>query len=161
MYAALQSALNDAVTEVTVGLDNEMWGTIVSNTGIVCAVAHSGAPDSSAFGDQWLGSRVISAQKANTGNAFSLSEGLALSSANLYSLAQPGGSLFGNQFSNPVDPRVGYGDNTDPSGGDSSAVPPYGDPDDPMVATYIGGINVFGGGFALYDSRQNLVGASA
>ena len=34
-------------------------------------------------GDQWPGSRVISAQKANTANAFSL-PGLALSTANLY-----------------------------------------------------------------------------
>ena len=27
-----------------------------------------------------------------------------------------------------------------------------------MVGTYIGGINVFGGGFALYDESQNLLG---
>jgi len=38
--------------------------------------------------------RVISAQKANTANAFSLPQ-LALSTANLYSAVQPGGSLFG------------------------------------------------------------------
>lgn len=155
VHSALEQALVDAVEEVTVGLDNQMWGTIVGNTGIVCAVAHTGE---ATFGDQWLGSRVISAQKANTGNAFSLTEGLALSSANLYSLAQPGGSLFGLQFSNPVDPRVGYGDNTDSSGGDSNAVPSYGASNDPMVETYIGGINVFGGGFALYDENQNLLG---
>lgn len=66
-------------------------------------MAHTGAK----VGDQWLGSRVISAQKANTANAFSL-PGLALSTANLYSPTQPGGSLFGLQFSNPVDTQVAY-----------------------------------------------------
>jgi hypothetical protein len=47
-------------------------------------------------GDQWPGSRVISAQKANTANAFSL-PGLALSTAQLFSAVQPGGSLYGLQ----------------------------------------------------------------
>jgi hypothetical protein len=87
-----------------------MWGTIVDNSGVVCAVAFSGAN----FTSQWLGSRVISAQKANTGNAFSLGVGaggtvIALSSANLYSAVQPGGSLYGLQASNPVDTDVAYG----------------------------------------------------
>ena len=50
------------------GLGNNMWATVVDNSGIVCAVAFSGND----FTSQWLGSRVISAQKANTGNAFSL-----------------------------------------------------------------------------------------
>ena len=67
----------------------------MATDGTVCAVAYTGAK----VGDQWLGSRVISAQKANTANAFSL-PGLALSTANLYSPTQPGGSLFGLQFSN-------------------------------------------------------------
>jgi len=52
-------------------------------------------------------SRVISAQKANTANAFSL-PGLAVSTANLFSAVQPGGSLFGLQFSNPVATDVAY-----------------------------------------------------
>ena len=78
-----------------------MWGTVVATDGTVCAVAYTGAK----VGDQWLGSRVISAPKANTANAFSL-PGLALSTANLYSATQPGGSLFGLQFSNPVDTQV-------------------------------------------------------
>jgi hypothetical protein len=67
------------------------------------------------YTSQWLGSRMISAQQANTGNAFSLGLGsrgtvIALSSANLYSAVQPGGSLFGLQASNPVDTDVAYGD---------------------------------------------------
>jgi hypothetical protein len=72
-----------------------------------------------------------------------------LSTANLYSAVQPGGSLFGLQESNPVDTSVAY---RGPS-------PNYGQPNDPMVGRKIGGINVFGGGLALYDKNGVLVGA--
>src|SRR5262245_40764117 len=96
-YAAVKSALAAAVAAQGRGLDLQMWATLVGRDGIVCAVAFSGADR----GAQWPGSRVISAQKANTANAFSL-DGLALSTANLYSAVQPGGSLFGLQESNPV-----------------------------------------------------------
>ncbi len=85
------------------GLDLNMWVTIVSEDGTVCAVAYSGK----SYSDQWLGSRVISAQKANAANAFSL-DGLALSTANLYAPVQPGGSLFGLQESNPINTAVAY-----------------------------------------------------
>ena len=102
--AALQTALDAAVNAASNGgLGFNMWGTIVATDGTVCAVAFSG----SQFSDQWLASRVISAQKANTANGLSLGEGshmpasshfpngLALSTANLYSAVQPGGSLYG------------------------------------------------------------------
>ena len=146
-YAALKAALDAATSTETSGLNNQMWATIVDRDGIVCAVAFSGVNR----GAQWPGSRVISAQKANTANAFSLDsssssngsgqpKGLALSTANLYSAVQPGGSLYGLQASNPVDTGVGYQ-------GPSSA---YGTASDPMVGQKIGGVNVFGGGFALY-----------
>src|SRR6185369_15548431 len=99
-------------------------------------------------GDQWPGSRVISAQKANTANAFSL-PALALSTANLYTATQPGGSLFGLQHSNPVSTDVAYrGDSRD-----------YGQNDDPMLGGKIGGVNVFGGGLALYNAKKELIGA--
>src|SRR5204863_9528338 len=115
-----------------------MWAAIVDRDGVVCAVAFSGTDR----GAQWPGSRVISAQKANTANAFSLdassssggsgaAAGLALSTANLYSAVQPGGSLFGLQHSNPVDPVVAYG-------GDPAH---YGTANDPMVSARIGGVN--------------------
>jgi uncharacterized protein GlcG (DUF336 family) len=98
-------------------------------------------------GDQWPGSRVISAQKANTANAFSL-DGLALSTAQLYGLVQPGASLFGLQESNPVATDVAYkGPSTN-----------YGRPNDPMVGSKIGGVNVFGGGLALYKNGK-VIGA--
>ena len=96
-HADLQAALVAARGQANGGFDLDMWATVVNRDGVVCAVAFTGE----SRGDQWPGSRVISAQKANTANAFSL-PGLALSTANLYSAVQPGGSLFGLQESNPV-----------------------------------------------------------
>lgn len=126
------------------GLELNMWGTIVNRDGVVCAVARTGDDR----GDQWPGSRVISAQKANTANAFSLPN-LALSTANLFSAVQPGGSLFGLQESNPVDTKVAYRGNAKR----------YGKKNDPMIGGKIGGVNVFGGGLALYNYHGEIVGA--
>jgi uncharacterized protein GlcG (DUF336 family) len=133
------------------GLGNDLWATIVNRDGVVCVVTFSGEDR----GSQWPGSRVISAQKATTANAFSLPKGtggalpgLALSTANLYAAAQPGGSLFGLQFSHPVDPRVAYRGN----------VKNHGEPKDPMVGRRVGGIDVTGGGLGLYDSQGDLQG---
>jgi uncharacterized protein GlcG (DUF336 family) len=155
--AALKTALAAAVTTETSGLDLNMWATIVDRDGIVCAVAFSGSDR----GAQWPGSRLISAQKANTANAFSLDSsaasgaaktGLALSTANLYSAVQPGGSLFGLQESNPVNPAVAYG-------GNAGSGVNYGTALDPLVGGKIGGINVFGGGLALYGPGRVIIGA--
>jgi uncharacterized protein GlcG (DUF336 family) len=93
---ALRNALEAARAQANGGFNLEMWATVVNRDGIVCAVAFTG----NGRGDQWPGSRVISAQKANTATAFSLPK-LVLSTANLYSAVQPGGSLFGLQESNP------------------------------------------------------------
>src|SRR5438876_3375354 len=142
-HSALRSALASAVAAESSGLNNLMLATIVDRDGVVCAVAFSGGDR----GAQWPGSRVISAQKANTGNAFSL-DGLALSTANLYSAVQPfGGSLYGLQHSNPVDAAVAYGAASDTAN--------YGQTNDPMVGKRIGGVNVFGGGFGLYARIGN------
>ena len=142
-HAALKSALDTAVAVETSGLDFDMWATVVNRDGVVCAVAFSGGDR----GAQWPGSRAISAQKANTANAFSL-DGLALSTANLFSAVQPGGSLYGLQASNPVDTSVAY---KGPSKN-------YGQRNDPMVGEKIGGVNVFGGGLGLYDANK-IIGA--
>jgi uncharacterized protein GlcG (DUF336 family) len=155
-FSALKTALATATATETSGLNNNMWATIVDRDGIVCAVAFSGTNR----GAQWPGSRVISAQKANTANSFSLDassssggsgqpNGLSLSTANLYSATQPGGSLFGLQESNPVDTGVAYK-------GPSSN---YGTANDPMVGSKIGGVNVFGGGLALYGPGKVILGA--
>ena len=143
-HAALKAALSAAQNVGNGGFGLHMWGTIVDRDGIVCAVAFTGGDR----GTQWPGSRVISAQKANTANSFSL-PGLALSTANLYTAVQPGGSLFGLQESNPVDTEVAYK-------GPSAK---YGQSNDPLVGKKIGGVNVFGGGLALYDASGKIVGA--
>lgn len=146
-FSAVQSALTTVVAggvAANSGLGFNMWATVVNRDGVVCVVTFSGADR----GSQWPGSRVISAQKANTANAFSL-PGFALSTANLFSAVQPGGSLYGLQHSNPVDTGVAYGGNSKN----------YGQPNDPMVGHKIGGVNVFGGGLALYAKDGTLVGA--
>jgi hypothetical protein len=153
----LQSMLQSSVNVPgNGGLGFNMWATIVANDGTVCAIAFSG----NNYTNQWLGSRAISAQKANTANDFSLGEGsnmpssslfphgLALSTANLYSAVQPGGSLYGLQHSNPVDPATAYAGNAQF----------FGTPFDPLVGQKVGGVNVFGGGLVLLSTGGNKVG---
>ncbi len=144
IHGILEGLLKDAQAQSNGGFGFHMWATIVNRDGVVCAVASSGDER----GDQWPGSRVISAQKANTANAFSLPR-FALSTANLHQATQNGGSLFGLQFSNPVNTAVAYL-------GPSSA---YGSASDPLVGEKVGGVNVFGGGLGLYDSGGSLLGA--
>lgn len=143
-HQQLQTALESARDQPNGGFNLDMWGTVVNRDGVVCAVAFTGTDR----GSQWPGSRVISAQKANTANSFSL-PGLALSTADLYAAVQPGGTLYGLQHSNPVDPRVAY----------HGPASNFGQENDPMRGHRIGGVNVFGGGLALYNSKGTLIGA--
>ena len=142
-YDQLKAALTTAQTATNGGYSHHVWGTIVNRDGIVCSVAYTGKTRSG----QWPGSRIISAQKASTANAFSL-PGMALSTASLYSATQPGGTLAGLGLSNPVNAEVAYRGNEQN----------YGRSNDAMVGGVIGGVNTFGGGLALYDSNHNLVG---
>jgi uncharacterized protein GlcG (DUF336 family) len=142
-HATLRAQLRTVLEEQNGGLGFDMWATILDRNGEVVDVVFSGEHR----GDQWPGSRVISAQKANAANAFSL-EGFALSTANLFAATQPGGSLFGLQESNPVDTDVAY----------AGPVSAYGTKNDPMIGRRIGGINVFGGGLALYSPEGTLLG---
>ena len=142
-HEQLKKALTEARKQDNGGLNLDMWGTVVDRSGTVCAVAYTGAEVDS----QWPGSRVISAQKANSANAFSLAAS-ALSTANLYAGTQPGGFLFGLQESNPVDVPAAY----------EGAHHEFGSPKDKMVGKRIGGINVFGGGLALYNSAGKILG---
>jgi hypothetical protein len=57
--------------------------------------------------------------------------------------------LFGLQHSNPVSTDVAYGGSSQNNG----------QPNDFMVGKKIGGVNVFGGGLALYNAQGQLVGA--
>jgi uncharacterized protein GlcG (DUF336 family) len=125
------------------GFDNNEWAAVVNRQGVVCAVARSGDSTDA----QWLGSRAIAAEKANTANAFSLAS-KAVATANLYAGAQPGGFLFGAALSNPPITDTIYG----------GAPDQYGSAQDPMVGKVAGGVIVFGGGLALYDDH-GIVGA--
>lgn len=152
-HAALTTALVSVVDvggTDNAGLGNNMWATVVNRDGVVCNVTFSG----SLRGDQWPLSRVISAQKANTANGLSLETGaggteIALSTANLWAATQPGGSLWELTQSNPVDTEHAY----------AGSPNKYGTPSDPMKGKKVGGVNVFGGGLALYDGTTDLVGA--
>ena len=142
-FAALKAALTKARHDKNGGLNVDMWGVIVDRDGTVCAVAFTGANR----GAQFPGSRLIAAEKAFTGNALS-QPGVALSTANLYSPSQPGGSLFGVITLIPLDPAVAYGGNA----------AQYGQTDDPMVGKKTGGFVVFAGGLALYDKNKQPIG---
>jgi uncharacterized protein GlcG (DUF336 family) len=140
----LKSTLTAVVKEgagANSGLGNQEWAALVNRDGIVCAIVFTG-PDR---GSQWPGSRVIAAVKASTANAFSTSN-FALSTANLYASAQPGGSLYG--IVSP--PNAAVTTTGDPSS--------FGQPNDPMIGKATGGVIVFGGGLALYDNKGKIVG---
>lgn len=140
----LTGALEQALNGSNGGLNFAMWATLIDRSGVVCHVTKA---DGLNGDDPWPGSRVISAQKANTANAFSNRQ-LALSTANLYAPVQAGASLFGLQESNPVDPAVAYRGNA----------ADFGTNNDPMKGGRIGGVNVFGGGVALYY-QGDVIGA--
>ena len=143
-YNKLKAALTSAVREgkgANGGLGNQEWGAVVNRDGVVCAVVFTG-PNR---GAEWPGSRLISAEKANTANAFS-TDNFALSSGNIYSAAQPGNSLY-SIVSGP-DPHSAFA-------GDPQK---FGQPDDPLVGKPVGGVIVFGGGLALYDKNGKIVG---
>lgn len=109
--------------------------------------ASSASTGNGAAPDPWPGSRAISAQKANTANSFS-NVNSSISTAWLFPTVQNNGSLFGLQHSNPVDPRVVY--RGDPTLNGTAT--------DPMNGLKPGGVNVFGGGLALFQNGK-VIGA--
>jgi len=152
----LKTAVHAAVTDTSsFGFGLPMWVTMVDETGKVCHVISSDGTNINkgkfAGNTAWLGSRVISAQKANTANAFSL-DGLAISSGAISVTVYPEGSLYGLQFSNPVHPGKAYAGNPND----------WGTASDPMTGKRLGGVNVFGGGVALYSDGVKIgaIGAS-
>lgn len=152
--ADLQDALDTVVAQnkgATGGFNLPMWLTFVDEAGKVCEVVTSGDTGSLASRTQWLGSRVISAQKANTANAFSIN-GVSISSGALMAAVQPGGSLYGLSDSNPVDAARAYW-------GNSAS---YGTHWDALKNARVGGINTFGGGLAVYKDgvKVGAIGVS-
>ncbi len=142
LRSVLQSVIKEGTAKNT-GLGNQEWATVVNRDGIVCAVVFSG----NERGDQWPGSRLISAEKANTANALS-GKDYALSTANIYAASQPGQSLYSLTTSAGANQQAAFA-------GPPSA---FGQPNDPYVGKPIGGIIVFGGGLPLYDAKGNIVG---
>lgn len=122
-----------------------MWVAAVDETGKVCAVINTAGSGASIGNKSWLGSRVIAVQKATAANSFSL-DIFSIATANLYGLTLPGGSLYGLQMSNPVDTSLAYQGSPDS----------YGTVNDALVGQRIGGINVFGGGLALYKNGKKV-----
>jgi uncharacterized protein GlcG (DUF336 family) len=141
LTAALKQSVKPSGGPSNGGLDNNQWAAAVDVDGMVCVVTFSGATAKY----QWAGSRAIAAEKATTANALSL-DGFALSTANLYAGAQPGGPLFGIVETNPVNQVVLFS-------GDPAT---FGSPTDPFVGHQLGGVVVFGGGLALYDGTKKV-----
>jgi uncharacterized protein GlcG (DUF336 family) len=108
---------------------NRMWSAVVDRQGRLCSVIVTG--------DAWPYSRAIAIAKAGTANGFS-NDALALSTANLYSPVQPGGSLYGLNNSNPFNPEFL------PRGAGHDRVD--------------GGVITFGGGVALYSGGKVIGG---
>jgi uncharacterized protein GlcG (DUF336 family) len=141
LVTALKAAVKPSGGPSNGGLDNNQWGAIVNRDGNVCAMAFSGGT----WKDQWLGSRPIAVEKANTALSFSL-DGMALSTANLYAGAQPEGFLFGIGRTNPPNDSIYEGD-----------VEKFGTDSDPVLGRRVGGTVTFGGGLALYNNA-GLIG---
>jgi uncharacterized protein GlcG (DUF336 family) len=108
------------------------WAAVVNRNGEICAVV---APSDSA-GGYWPGSRSISMAKAFTTNGFS-TDTLAFSTARLYTLTQPGHSLWGVAQPEPFNPAC-----LDPN----SAI------------RICGGGIAFGGGVPLYKNGHIVGG---
>jgi uncharacterized protein GlcG (DUF336 family) len=136
LLKALRASVKPSGGPSNGGLDNNEWAAVVARDGTICAIAYSGQ----AVGDQWPASRAIAAEKAFTANGVSLNN-VAMSTANLYAQAQPGGYLYGGNTSNLPNPALLYA-------GDAAS---YGTKSDPLVGKVLGGVIVFGGGVALYD----------
>ena len=114
-----------------------MWGAIVDRNGRLCALSASTDDKPAA----WPGSRTIAIAKAFTSNAFS-SDVAPMSTARLYTLSQPGHSLWGAANGNPVNPSC-LGAADDVRSG---------------IGQICGGTIAFGGGLALYKGQIRVGG---
>lgn len=114
-----------------------MWAAVVNRDGRVCAFTTSTADPTQV----WPGSQAIAKSKAYTANAFSL-DGLALSTAMLYTFTQPGHSLWSLFGSNLFDTNF----LAPPSGHDGGR--------NKIVAGQI----FFGGGVPLYKNGKIVGG---
>jgi uncharacterized protein GlcG (DUF336 family) len=113
------------------------WGAIVNRHGEICAAAV--ATDDPA--QAWPGSQAISKAKAYTANAYSTDD-MPLSTARLYTLTQPGHSLWGVAEPNPFRAECVVGP-TDVNATNGKIC---------------GGSIAFGGGVPLYKGKTRVGG---
>ncbi|HWB17440.1 MAG TPA: heme-binding protein [Vicinamibacterales bacterium] len=113
------------------------WAAVVDRKGEVCATAVATDDPAAA----WPGSQAIAKAKAYTANAFS-TDAMPLSTARLYTLTQPGHSLWGLASSNTFNPDC------------------LASPDDASASNgkVCGGIITFGGGVPLYRNNTRVGG---
>ena len=139
IVAKVQDQLKTVIQSGNGGLfkPNKMWSAIVDRKGVLCSAINTIGDNPG--NDPWPGSRSIAIAKASTANDFS-NDQLALSTANLYGVTQPGGSLYGLNNSNPFNPRF------QPQGAGIGFVP--------------GGIITFGGGVADGGKTDNIIYSS-
>ncbi|MDO9712120.1 GlcG/HbpS family heme-binding protein [Paracraurococcus lichenis] len=140
VVAQIQGTLQAVVTQPNGGIfsPNRMWSAVVDRQGRLCSVTR--------IGDAWPGSRAIAMAKASTANDFS-NDALALSTANLYSATQPGGSLYGLNNSNPFNPAFLVQGNPKLAQALANA-----------FGRTPGGIITFGGGVPLYSGGKVIGG---
>jgi uncharacterized protein GlcG (DUF336 family) len=110
------------------------WAAIVNRNGEVCVVI----PPSDSTGGYWPGSRAISMAKAFTANGFS-TDTAAMSTARLYTLTQPGHSLWGESQPAPFNPQCLDGNRN-------------------TSVKVCGGAIAFGGGVPLYRNGRIVGG---
>ena len=139
--AALKSLLQNAPSQNgdAGGLNHgkAMWAAVTNRNGELCALAVS-TEDAAAT---WPGSRGIAIAKASTANGFS-SDTAPMSTARLYTLSQPGHSLWGAANGNPLNPLCA-GNAVDLETG---------------IGKVCGGTITFGGGLGLYKGQTRVGG---
>jgi uncharacterized protein GlcG (DUF336 family) len=139
LVAAQNIALGtDGIGGTVGGLFNGtlMWGAVVNRSGEICSYGTSTADETQV----WPGSQAIAKAKAYTANAFSL-DGLALSTARLYTFTQPGHSLWSLGQSNLSNSDL--------------LIAPGARGDKNQIA---GGLIFFGGGVPLYQGGKIVGG---
>jgi uncharacterized protein GlcG (DUF336 family) len=112
------------------------WAALVNREGTLCALAVASEDASAA----WPGSQAIAKAKAYTSNAFS-TDTAPLSTARLYTLSQPGHSLWGIAAGNPLNPAC-LGTPSELKG----------------IGQVCGGTIAFGGGVPLYRNSKRVGG---
>jgi uncharacterized protein GlcG (DUF336 family) len=115
-----------------------MWGAVVNRQGELCAFITSTSDPTQV----WPISQAISKAKAYTANSVSLDD-FVLSTARMFTLVQPGHSLYGVNYSNPFNSSALAGPSQTTGGG---------------VNQVTGGIITFGGGVPLYRDGRVIGG---